>query len=331
MQELPPYTERSAINIKSDTLVDWSAFTRSSHHFNLSHASSCCVASSKAAISGQVNSENRRHFATLCHLVSKPQQTWRGAPTDAPGCYWSGVLCDPGYMSRKIRKFRTNKFDTWKTEILTHATHVNGCEPAVYMSCMSQNFRLFHVSNLSVWNFRFFTRISGGLCVPCRWRDALPETRECSDGGHHWPRLYRQIKWSSERIYSISEINWSFDSVGTSQLAHVNGWFSQNFCSFSYRIHLLKLLFLFAHVIWVNHRRLSGSCRGEGSQGSHVPRCGEAAVRDAGREWLRTPWPMKAPSCVGGLKQMANKVIVLAQGQDTALRRRLAAERPGSV
>ena len=57
-----------------------------------------------------------------------------------------------------------------QTEILTHATHVNGwfpavymsCMsldlhefvngwfPAVYMSCMSQNFRLFHVSNLSV-------------------------------------------------------------------------------------------------------------------------------------------------------------------------------------
>ena len=35
-------------------------------------------------------------------------------------------------------------------------THVNGWEPAVYMSCMSQNFRLFHVSNLSVRNFRIF-------------------------------------------------------------------------------------------------------------------------------------------------------------------------------
>ena len=43
-----------------------------------------------------------------------------------------------------------------QTEILTHATHVNGWEPAVYMSCMSQNFRLFHVSNLSVRNFRIF-------------------------------------------------------------------------------------------------------------------------------------------------------------------------------
>ena len=43
-----------------------------------------------------------------------------------------------------------------QTEILTHATQVNGWEPAVYMSCMSQNFRLFHVSNLSVRNFRIF-------------------------------------------------------------------------------------------------------------------------------------------------------------------------------
>ena len=43
-----------------------------------------------------------------------------------------------------------------QTEILTHATHVNGWFPAVYMSCMSQNFRLFHVSNLSVRNFRIF-------------------------------------------------------------------------------------------------------------------------------------------------------------------------------
>ena len=43
-----------------------------------------------------------------------------------------------------------------QTEILTHATHVNGWFPAVYMSCVSQNFRLFHVSNLSVRNFRIF-------------------------------------------------------------------------------------------------------------------------------------------------------------------------------
>ena len=41
-------------------------------------------------------------------------------------------------------------------ETLTHVTHVNGWFPAVYMSYMSQNFRLFHVSNLPFLNFRIF-------------------------------------------------------------------------------------------------------------------------------------------------------------------------------
>ena len=35
-------------------------------------------------------------------------------------------------------------------------TDVNGWFPAVYMSCMSQNFCMFHVSNLHVLKFRFF-------------------------------------------------------------------------------------------------------------------------------------------------------------------------------
>ena len=50
-----------------------------------------------------------------------------------------------------------------QTKILTHATHVNGWFPAVYMSCMSQNFRLFHVSNLSVRNFRIFLLMYTGF------------------------------------------------------------------------------------------------------------------------------------------------------------------------
>ena len=54
-----------------------------------------------------------------------------------------------------------------QTEILTHATHVNGWEPAVYMSCMSQNFGLFHVSNLSVRNFRIFLPMYTGSLAAC--------------------------------------------------------------------------------------------------------------------------------------------------------------------
>ena len=52
-----------------------------------------------------------------------------------------------------------------QTEILTHAAHVNGWEPAVYMCCMSQNFRLFHVSNLSARNFRLFLLMYPGSAV----------------------------------------------------------------------------------------------------------------------------------------------------------------------
>ena len=59
-----------------------------------------------------------------------------------------------------------------QTEILTHATHVNGWFPAVYMSCMSQNFRLFHVSNLSVRNFRIFLLMYTGSMVVLRTEDA---------------------------------------------------------------------------------------------------------------------------------------------------------------
>ena len=54
-----------------------------------------------------------------------------------------------------------------QTEILTHATHVNSWFPAVYTSCMSQNFRLFHVSNLSVRNFRIFLLMYTGSWQPC--------------------------------------------------------------------------------------------------------------------------------------------------------------------
>ena len=43
-----------------------------------------------------------------------------------------------------------------QTEILAHVTYLNGLFPAVYMSYTSQNFRLFHVSNLFARNFLFF-------------------------------------------------------------------------------------------------------------------------------------------------------------------------------
>ena len=65
-------------------------------------------------------------------------------------CLSRRELSTPLYMSRKIRKLRKEKFDA------TDATHINDWFPAVYMSCVSQHFRLFHVSNLSFRNFWFF-------------------------------------------------------------------------------------------------------------------------------------------------------------------------------
>ena len=55
---------------------------------------------------------------------------------------------------------------------MSHATHVNGWFPAVYMSCMRQNFCLLHASNLSVRNFRIFLLMYPGSLVAVR-RDSL--------------------------------------------------------------------------------------------------------------------------------------------------------------
>ena len=44
-------------------------------------------------------------------------------------------------------------------------THVNDWFPAVYMRIMSQNFCLFHVSNLSVPNFLFFSAHVSGVNI----------------------------------------------------------------------------------------------------------------------------------------------------------------------
>ena len=43
----------------------------------------------------------------------------------------------------------------------------NSWFPAVYMNCMSQNFRLLHVSNLSVRNFQIFLLIYPGSVAQC--------------------------------------------------------------------------------------------------------------------------------------------------------------------
>ena len=81
-----------------------------------------------------------------------------------------------------------------QTEILTHATHVNGWFPAVYMSCMSRNFPLFHVSNLSVRNFRIFLLMYTGSV----WPQASPPVGRSSAYaiGRGRSRRGRQREWA---------------------------------------------------------------------------------------------------------------------------------------
>ena len=75
------------------------------------------------------------------------------------------------------------------------ATRVNGWEPAVYMSCMSQNFSLFHVSNLSVRNFRIFLLMYTGYMARSqnedrRWHDRPPRV---GPGGHELSREFQNV------------------------------------------------------------------------------------------------------------------------------------------
>ena len=70
-------------------------------------------------------------------------------------CRVRGDDNDPGYMSRKIRKVRTDKFDTWsKTEVLTHVSHVFQRLHEIRLHV--KTFGLLTISNLSILNFGFF-------------------------------------------------------------------------------------------------------------------------------------------------------------------------------
>ena len=67
-----------------------------------------------------------------------------------------------------------------QADVLTHVTHVNGWFPAVYMSYMLQNYHWFHVSNLSVLNFQFFSahvsvhKLRHGLANRIQTRETHP-------------------------------------------------------------------------------------------------------------------------------------------------------------
>ena len=89
---------------------------------------------------------------------NKKYNAWNDAPREVRRHRRPSVNSDPYTWTEKFESFeRKNLIRKNKRKFLTHATHVNnGWKPAVYMSCMSKNFRLFHASNLSDRNFRIF-------------------------------------------------------------------------------------------------------------------------------------------------------------------------------
>ena len=112
-----------------------------------------------------------------------------------------------GYMSRKIRKFRTDKFDTCSGNF----DSCNSCKRLVH-SCLHEtipfetfhliHFKLFH-SNLSVRNFRFFSAhisgvdsppsevIAGAVSPTSRDHGARPATGSCFET---FPRTHADSK-----------------------------------------------------------------------------------------------------------------------------------------
>ena len=73
-------------------------------------------------------------------------------------------IVTPYTSADKFESFERINSNVKQTEILTHATYVNGWEPAVYMSCMSQNFRLFHVR---IYPFETFELVCS--CIRGQW------------------------------------------------------------------------------------------------------------------------------------------------------------------
>ena len=97
------------------------------------------------------------------------------------------------------------------------ATHVNGWEPAVYMSYTSQNLRFFHASNLSVRNFRICMLMYQGSVgsdgADCRAGPEMNAGRGRPNGEKWSLRSVPELASSSSLVEAGS---WRFGGVVTS-------------------------------------------------------------------------------------------------------------------
>ena len=138
------------------------------------------------------------------------------------------------------------------------------------MSRMSQNIRLFHVSNLSVRNFRIFL---------------LMYTGSWTHGHYLGPWLHEQKKRSLERMNSIRETNGSIDSRKRLSLTVYMSYTSPSLRLFhvqvyvvNFRFYLLTGVLVTIHHLWFpGHRtRRLGTVESQDMRRRHAMKHGES-------------------------------------------------------
>ena len=87
------------------------------------------------------------------------------------------------------------------------------------MSCMSQNFRLFHVSNLSVRNFRIFLLMYTGSMMSGDWPHGSVHYTLTRDR----PGPRRPAPRGGDRSAAVIKLYQTAASVGTARAAWVKG------------------------------------------------------------------------------------------------------------
>ena len=133
----------------------------------------------------------------------------------------------PGYMSRTIRKVRTDKFDTWIKPNSWLVQLVQTCDLyscgwfPVHISCMSQKFRLFLASILSVINFWIFLLMYLGSISPAHIHSSVhgqgrtPVTTQCRAGRYKNSVLQNRLSTGSRTMATRRTIrcHWLIESA----------------------------------------------------------------------------------------------------------------------
>ena len=143
-----------------------------------------------AAGRAPVTPVNRDSAAERCqpHSASLgPLQLGYGSPAAPP----HSLRIHEQKKMESLERIHAMRETNGNFDSVTYVTYINGWFPAVYMNYTNQNFRLFHVSNLSILNSRnFLLMYPGSLaarCGPARHRSpaarcSKPAPKPAPDG-----------------------------------------------------------------------------------------------------------------------------------------------------